>query len=51
MAVTAGNSIENRPQTLGTLSSLTYTDIIYNLPHISVRVGNDLFQLDMLDTW
>jgi hypothetical protein len=51
MAVTAGNSTENRTQTLGTFISLTFLDIIYNLPHISVSVGNDLFQLDRLDTW
>jgi hypothetical protein len=51
MAVTTGNSTENRTQTLGTLSSLTFPDVIYNLPHINVSMGNDLFQLDMLDTW
>jgi len=51
MAVTTGNSTENRTQTLGTLSSLTFPDTIYNLPHINVSMENDLFQLDMLDTW
>jgi hypothetical protein len=50
MAVTTGNSTENKTQTLGTLRSLTFSDIIYNLPHINVSMGNYLFQLDMLAT-
>lgn len=50
MEVTIGKSTENRTQTLGMLSSLTFPDKIYNSPHITVSVGNDLFQLDMLDT-